>query len=119
MQGKKTTDTTKLIWDLFLEGSSVQEIATKLGVKKPKVSSALSRGRIKGIIPLPNRTYAKSYMLTKFNLKTGSLSRLMDSLNTEQRVWICTEASKIGCETIEEYLLEKVRDEYEESNSGG
>lgn len=116
MHGKVTSDTTKKIWDLFLKGKSVPEIATKLGVKRHHVSSALSRGRDKGVIPRVNRVYSTSYMLVKFKLKAGTMISLMDQLSSEQRIWLCTEASKIGCETIEEYLLEKVRDDYEESN---
>ena len=118
MHGRETSDTTKQIWDLFLKGKSVQEIASELGVKRYHVSSALSRGREKGIIPRANRVYSTSYMLGKFGLKAGKMIGLMDQLSADQRVWLCTEASKIGCETIEEYLLEKVRDEYEESNIG-
>ena len=99
------------------KGKSVQEIASELGLNKHTVAGALTRGRNKGIIPRPDRNYATSYMLSKFGMKAGSITRLMDQLSMEQRVWLVAEAKKISCETIEEYLLEKVRDEYEESTS--
>lgn len=118
MHGKETSSTTKQIWDLFFKGKSIQEIASELGVKRYHVSSALSRGREKGVIPPVKLVYSTSYVLEKFGLKAGRMICLMDQLSVDQRVWLCTEASKIGCETIEEYLLEKVRDEYEESNIG-
>jgi len=116
MRGAIIKDITLRIWEMSRKGKSVQEIASELGVNKHTVAGALTRGRNKGVIPRPDRNYATSYMLSKFGMKGGSIISLMDHLSMEQRVWLVSEAKKINRETIEEYLLEKIRDEHEESN---
>ena len=44
---------------------------------------------------------------------------MFDNLTMEQTVWLVSQASEIGCQTVSEFLIELVRDEYERENDNG
>lgn len=96
------------------EGRSVQEIATELDLPKYLVSAALYRGRVKGEIPERKINFTNNYLFRKFGIRAGHITRLLEQLTPDQRVWLFSETTKIGCTTIAEYLLERIRDDYEE-----
>lgn len=99
---------------MFRKGKPVREIACSLGLPSHRVSSAISRGRAKGALPPRDQDFTNPYLFRKFGIKAGGVSMILENLAPEQKVWLFEEASKIGCETIAEYLLERVRDDYEE-----
>jgi hypothetical protein len=107
------TEQTKTIWKLNLQGENSREIATRLGLTKTLVDSAISRGKEAGEIPKP-----KSNPLLYNNsnyIKMGNIGWLIKQLDRDQLIWLADEAHGLGCETIAEMILEIVRDAYEET----
>jgi hypothetical protein len=109
----RSPDTLK-IWELSKKGFSSTEISHQTGWKFGKVNSALRRGREGNILPphpikpISSGSHHQNYM------RLGSVSAILDELSNEQVEWLATEARKIGCETVAEYILELVRDAHAE-----
>jgi hypothetical protein len=105
----RSPDTFK-IWELSKKGLSSTQISRELGFKFGKVNSALRRGREGNILPphpikpISSGSHHKNYM------RLGNVSAILDALNKDQVDWLATEARKIGCETVAEFILELVRD---------
>lgn len=105
----RTSDTLK-IWEMSLAGASSREIEAELDFKFGKINSALRRGRDAGVIPRPQAKPISSGSHHKNYMRLGSVSAILDALSDEQVEWLATEARKIECETVAEYILELVRD---------
>ena len=114
MKGAETKHTTQRVWELFLQGKSVPQIADELGIPKSSASSAVARGRQKGHLPPPRFRYRMSYMLKQHGMYTGNMSDIFNNLTVDQRHWVIDQAERIGCETVAEYILELLRDGHEE-----
>lgn len=119
MKGAKTTAKTLQIWKTYLQGHESKEIAEMMGLSRRAVRTALSRGRKNGSLPPLKRTSNLPYLLMKHNLRNGHIRELFENLTMEQTVWLVSQASEIGCQTVSEYLIELVRDEYERENDNG
>jgi len=97
-------------------------IAEQVGKSTAAVSAAITRGRQVGVIPM-SKPKSKSYQITKMmggnGLKFGTLRKVIDALSLEQIEWLVVDASRIGCDTLAEYITEIVRDEYERKRVEG
>ncbi len=105
----RSPDTLK-IWEMSLAGASSREIEAELDFKFGKVNSALRRGRDAGVIPRPQAKSISSGSHHRNYMKLGSVSAILDELSNEQVEWLATEARKIKCETLGEYIVEIIRD---------
>lgn len=113
MRGARTTPQTLQIWEASKNGLTPNAIAEKMGVSRCSVRTALTRGRKGGFVPPPEQASNLKHLLRAYNLRNGNVGEIYDSLTTEQSRWLIEAASKIECETVAEYLIELVRDEYE------
>ncbi len=100
---------TRKIWDMSLQGMTAPEISRKLGLKFALVNSAVRRGREKGVI---KRRFNKNPLKRKgiAYMRLGSISEITNGLSIEQLNDLIDSASKCGCQTVSEYVLELVRD---------
>ena len=114
MRGTPTQEITKTIWDLHNAGLGNVEIAEKLSLHRTRVSSALARGRQKGIIAPPERNHDLGYLIRREGRHMGTFSEISDRLTLGQRHWLVTQAVDLGCATLAEFLTEVIRDQYEE-----
>ena len=105
----RSPDTLK-IWEMSLAGASSREIEAELDFKFGKVNSALRRGRDAGVIPRPQAKSISSGSHHKNYMRLGNVSAILDALTDKQVDWLATEARKIGCETVSEFIAELVRD---------
>lgn len=115
-RGKPTAQVTKRIWELYLAGMDRHEIAEQVGKSTASVSAAITRGRQVGVIPMPKpkpKQFRVKKLLHGNGLKVGNMGWMMDALSLEQIEWLVVDASRIGCDTLAEYITEIVRDEYE------
>ena len=119
MKGARTKEKTLQIWEAYRQGHESKEIADMLGLSRPAVRTALSRGRKNGSLPELKRTGNLKHLLMKHNLRNGHIREVFDNLTMEQTVWLVSQASEIECQTVSEYLIEMVRDEYERENDNG
>lgn len=110
---ERSPDTLK-IWDMCKNGLSAREIAHQTGWKFGKVNSAVRRGRDAGVIPRPQAKPISSGSHHRNYMRLGSISAICNSLATEQVEWLATEARRIECETVAEFILELVRDAHAE-----
>ncbi len=110
---ERSPDTIK-IWELSKKGLSAHQISHQTGWKFGKINSALRRGRDAGVIqrpsvkPISGNNHHKNYM------RLGNVSAILDALTDKQVDWLATEARKIKCETLGEYIVEIIRDAHEE-----
>ena len=119
MRGAKTTEKTLKIWETYRQGHEPKEIAKKMGLSPCAVRTALTRGRMNGSLPPLKRTRNLKHLLMKHNLRNGHIREVFDNLTMEQTRWLIDEASEIECQTVSEFLIELVRDEYERENDNG
>lgn len=118
MPQTKTKPETRQVWDMALQGLSSREIAEELGLKVNTVANRILRGRAKGIIPKRTEDdMSVRYRLKKSNTTLGSMMAIFDALSTEQRAWLVNQSIDCGCATISEFVVELVRDAYEEETS--
>ena len=115
MPGAKTTKRTLEIWKLYSQGVSIVHIAEKLSLKPNSVNAAVVRGFVKGVVTKRKAASGMRPALKRMGLQTGSVRDIFDGLDEDQRNWLMDEVMGMGCETIAEYLLEQIRDAYEES----
>jgi len=114
----KTKPETRQVWDMALQGLSSREIAEELGLKVNTVANMILRGRAKGVVPRRTEDdMSVRYRLKKANTTLGSMMAIFDSLSTEQRAWLVKQSIDCGCATISEFVVELVRDAYEEDKS--
>jgi hypothetical protein len=105
----RSPDTLK-IWEMSLAGASSREIETELNFKFGKINSAVRRGRDAGVIPRPSVRPISSGSHHKNYMRLGNVSAILDALSEEQVEWLATEARKIKCESLSEYIVEIIRD---------
>ena len=109
---------TKIAVEMRLAGYSNTEIASALGKSYTSTTNIITAARKAGLLPpikrspLPSRTKV-SDELRRIGISRGTVGEMCLQLTKEQRVWLYTEAYKIGCTKLSEYLAELVRDEYE------
>ena len=108
---------TRQIWDMSLQGMTAPEISQRLGLKFGLVNSAVRRGREKGVI---KRRFNKNPLKRKGidHMRLGAVSEITNGLSVEQLNYLIASASKCGCQTVSEYVLELVRDVLEENKVG-
>ena len=119
MRGARTTEKTLKIWEAYRQGHESKAIAEMMGLSRSAVRTALTRGRRNGSLPPLKRTGNLKHMLRASNLRNGNIREVFDNITMEQTVWLVSQASEIGCQTVSEYLIELVRDEYEKENDNG
>lgn len=107
---------TKRVWELRLQGYSNLEIKDILDLTPCAIASAVRRGRECGALPRYNQT-AMPDRRRGSEIRRGTISLILSGLSIEQQEWLVHEAADTGCETIAEYILEIVRDEYEQVKS--
>ena len=119
MKGARTTEKTLQIWETYRQGHESKEIADILGLSRCAVRTALNRGRKNGSLPPLKRAGNLKHMLRAANLRKGHIREVFESLTEEQTRWLIEQASEIECQTVSEFLIELVRDEYEKENDNG
>ena len=119
MRGARTTEKTLQIWEAYRQGHESKEIAEMMGLSRCAVRTALTRGRKNGSLPPLKRTGNLKHLLRKHNLRNGHIREVFENLTMEQTVWLVSQASEIECQTVSEFLIELVRDEYERENDNG
>tara|TARA_R110000851_G_scaffold97428_1_gene211118 strand:- start:6402 stop:6761 length:360 start_codon:yes stop_codon:yes gene_type:complete len=119
MRGARTSEKTLQIWEAYRQGYDAVEIAKIMGLPRTGVSTALARGRKNGSLPAIKRTGNLKHLLMKHNLRNGHIREVFDNLTMEQTRWLVSQASEIECQTVSEFLIELVRDEYERENDNG
>jgi hypothetical protein len=113
---------TKIAVEMRLAGHSNTEIASALGKSYTSTTNIITAARKAGLLPpikrspLPSRTKV-SDELRRIGISRGTVGAMCLLLTKEQRFWLYTEARKIGCTTLSEYLAELVRDEYEQQGA--
>ena len=117
MKGARTTEKTLKIWATYRQGHESKEIAEMMGLSRSAVRTALSRGRKNGSLPPLRRTGNLKHLLRAANLRNGNIREVFDNITLEQKRWLVEQASEIGCQTVSEYLIELVRDEYERESA--
>jgi hypothetical protein len=105
------SEQTKTIFKLALKGKSSSEIQAALGVSEGTVSGALSRGRAAGHIP-PKAKKTAIDRLHNSNINRGKIGDIISGLDLEQNEWLVKTTIDLKCESIAEFILEIVRDEY-------
>lgn len=116
MRGAKIKESTRRIWDLYRQGKQAKEIVAETGYKDTTVQAALNRGRTLGAIEHRKGSTSTKWQLRRYEITAGTVTWILDQLFEDQLEWLISEASELGCETVAELILEKLRDEYEESN---
>ena len=119
MKGARTTEKTLKIWEAYRQGHEPKEIAERTGLSRSAIRTALSRGRKNGSLPPLKRTGNLKHLLRAANLRNGHIREVFDTLTMDQTRWLIEQASEIECQTVSEYLIELVRDEYEREKSNG
>lgn len=119
MKGARTTEKTLKIWEAYRQGCESKEIAERMGLSRFAVRTALARGRKNGSLPPLKRKGNLKYMLRAANLRNGHIREVFESLTMEQTRWLIEQASEIECQTVSEFLIELVRDEYEKEKDNG
>lgn len=103
---------------MALAGMSSKEISEVLGMKPNTVSNMLLRGRHKGVLPWRKEAdMSPKYRLKKSGVTLGAMMSVVQGLSPEQRSWLIGQTEDLGCETIAEFIIEIVRDAYEEDLS--
>ena len=119
MKGARTKEKTLKIWEAYRQGNTSKAIAEMMGLTRCAVRTALTRGRKNGSIPPLKPASNLKHLLRAANLRNGHISEVFESLTMDQTRWLINEASKVEAETVSEYLIELVRDEYERENDNG
>jgi hypothetical protein len=119
MKGARTKEKTLKIWEAYRQGHESKEIAEMMGLSRCAVRTALTRGRKNGSLPPLKRTSSVPHLLRMANLRNGNVRDVFDNITTEQTWWLVEQVSEIGCQTVSEYLIELVRDEYEREHDNG
>lgn len=101
------------ILEMYLSGQNPQQIAEELGLDRKIVGGVVYRARRDGKIPKLRGKKTLNRLLAKTGLRYGGAAFLRDELSPEQQEWLVEECVKLKVDTIMEYLLELVRDEYE------
>jgi hypothetical protein len=87
------------------QGHESKEIAEMMGLSRCAVRTALTRGRRNGSLPPLKRTGNLKHMLRAANLRNGNIREVFDNITMEQTVWLVSQASEIGCQTVSEYHI--------------
>ena len=90
-----------------------------MGLSRSSVRTALTRGRKNGSIPPFKPASNLKHLLKAANLRNGHISEVFENLTIEQTRWLIEQAGEIECQTVSEYLIELVRDEYEREHDNG
>lgn len=104
---------TQVIWDMHLKGVRNMDICAKTGFNMPKVASAISRGRDLGVLPPVKFIPASEFLIKNGTIRRGNVSDVLNRLGETERDWVVQTAANEGYESISEYLLDLVLDEYE------
>tara|TARA_R110000796_G_scaffold64261_3_gene148935 strand:+ start:47 stop:406 length:360 start_codon:yes stop_codon:yes gene_type:complete len=119
MNGAKTTEKTLKIWEAYRQGHESKEIAEMMGLSRCVVRTALTRGRKSGSLPELKRTGNLKHLLMKHNLRNGHIREVFENLTMDQTRWLVSQAGEIECQTVSEFLIELVRDEFEREKDNG
>ena len=119
MKGARTTEKTLKIWETYRQGHESKEIADMLGLSRCAVRTALSRGRKNGSLPALKRASNLKHLLRAANLRNGHIREVFENLTMDQTRWLVSQASEIECQTVSEFLIELVRDEFEREKDNG
>ena len=101
-----TIDDTMAVWQAFDSGLQHSEIQDKLGFSYDKVTSAIYRGRQKGIIAPAVRCAPLDPRLSYNRFRRGSIADVVDGLSLENQHAFISHAREQGYETIAEFLLD-------------
>jgi len=95
------------------EGLMPTEIMVRMKLPSGVVRVALAKAtRRKEIVPhryLPTN-HSLRYYASRAGIRMGSIGDVGDALSSEQRQWVVDQMSRMGCESVAEYLTELVRD---------
>ncbi len=112
----KVMDRTRNIWDRYNNGATYDEMCEEFNCGQSTISSALHRGRRMGEVPPARPAHPLTAGVSTY-LPRGSIGRVLESLTREQLDWLADNARGVGCHTLSEYVLEIVRDAYEEDRA--
>lgn len=99
------------------QGARNIEIAQTLGLPYTTVANAVHKGRARGDIPpLPSeRSMTARAHSMRNGMRFGSMVSMFEQLTEEQKVWLIDECIRLRIETYEEFVVELIRDAYEDS----
>lgn len=100
---------------LRLAKKSNTEIGQILGFSYEQVVRRIARARQRGLIPPKTKAeprQAARDFVKNYSKSMGHVGDVMVALSKDQQRWLMGEATKLGCQTIAEYLTELVRDEH-------
>lgn len=109
--------TTEKIADLYNAGVPPKDIHGKLGLPETTVRSALRRCREKQLIPPRKICETRQATCKRHAIKMGVLWSAMDQQNVSQEVreWVLARAKDQGYETLAEWAVDLMVDEYYQS----
>ena len=99
------------IYHLFNHGLSIPEIMVRLRLPRSTVASAIQRGRKSGAVPPVKR---RGDALRAQGLRHGSIGWAYENLSDRQKVWLVDHLTRNEYGSVVEYVLELIRDAYEE-----
>ena len=109
------SDRTRKIWELYATGVRPKEIARRMGLPPHVVHTATHIGRQRGVlIKQRGSVFSPGYQMRKTNLHYGRMEAIFQSLTVGQSLWLIDQVHRLGMDTILEYVVELVRDAYEE-----
>ena len=109
----QVSERTRKIWERYNNGATYVEMCAEFGSGQSTIASAIYRGRQIGEIP-PSRPAHPLTVGVSTYMPRGSIGRVLTSLTRDQLDWVADNAREVGCHTLSEYVLEIVRDAYEE-----
>ena len=112
----KVMDRTRKIWERYNNGATYVEMCEEFNCGQSTISSALHRGRRLGEVPPARPAHPLTAGVSTY-MPRGSIGRVLESLTREQLDWLADNAREVGCHTLSEYVLEIVRDAYEEDRA--
>ena len=105
------------IIELAKERLTPKQIGIKTGIHYRVVEGIVYRARRnKELPPLVGRRSIK-HAAEMSGLTFGQAKSVLADLDVDQRWWLYNECTKLGVNTVMEYLLELVRDAYEEART--
>ena len=104
-----SSETTKLIWQLYSEGCAVKEIPSQVDRPISAVRSAIARGLKNGKV-----AKRKSAVPEIETIPKGNISNIIDELTEDQKVWLVNQINQYKMYDIAELILEIVRDAHAE-----
>lgn len=112
------SERTMRIAELFNSGMTQKEISAHLAMPPSTVKAAIWRLREKSIIPPRKPSESREAILKKYGFRMGSLWIAMEKQNvsTEIREWMLRRAMDEGHESLADYAVDMLVEEYFEAN---